>query len=169
MVSGLTLGKEAYKDSWQVMEKVKLKATELSHHFLQLTQEDADAYQGVLAAYRLAKETEEQETLRRAAIQKATKKAALIPLETLRSVEKLSEIAKAAVEQGNPNMLTDAAAAVEVARSAAKVASYNVLVNLPGIKDDSFVAETRKEVEVILGQVEVRFNEVEKTVKARLS
>jgi glutamate formiminotransferase/formiminotetrahydrofolate cyclodeaminase len=74
-----------------------------------------------------------------------------------------------AVQQGNPNTLTDAAAAVQAARTAAAVASYNVMVNLPGIKDETFVAQSKQEVEEILERVNVLFHKTEDQVRALLS
>ncbi|UCG11247.1 MAG: cyclodeaminase/cyclohydrolase family protein [Deltaproteobacteria bacterium] len=168
MVSELTLGRERLKHSWQSMEEVKQGAGTLSNRFLNLTQQDTEAYEGVIAALRLPKETEEQKAARHAATQEAMEKAANIPLETLRSAETLMEIAKVAVERGNPATITDAAAAAQVARTAAAVASYNVLVNLPDIEDEQFVAESRKEVGEILERVNAIARKTEECVIARL-
>ena len=153
MVSRLTLGKQKYRDAWQSMEKIQQDSEHLSDHFLWLVQEDTDAYNEVVAAVRLPKETEEQKTSRDEALQAASKRAAEIPLYTLRAAEKLVLVAKEAVERGNPNTFTDAGAAVQLARTAALVASYNVQINLPGIRDKKFVEDSKREVEETLFRI----------------
>ena len=96
------------------------------------------------------------------------KRAAVIPLETLRASEKVIFMAKEAVERGNPNTLTDGGAAGQIARATAAIASYNVRINLSGIEDKTFVTECNKEVEETLQRVEVLFAEMDEYVRARL-
>jgi formiminotetrahydrofolate cyclodeaminase len=168
MVSRLTLGKEKYRERWQGMETVQQNSEQLSNRFLWLVQEDTDAYNGVVAAIRLPRDTEEQRASRLEAIQQASKRAAEIPLETLRAADKLIRVAKEAVKQGNPNTFTDAGAAVQLARTAAAVAAYNVRVNLPDVRDEMFVAECQKEVEETLQRINRLFEEVDGYVNDQL-
>lgn len=169
MVSGLTMGREDFKDTQGPMQGIKQTAEELADHFLNLVQEDTDAYQQVIAALRLPKETEEQKASRQAAMQDAMKRAAAVPLETLRASERLIQIAKEAVDQGNPNAITDAGAAVHLARTAAAVAAYNVRINLSGIKDRTFLEESKKEVDKTLERLEILFAEVDGYVNSHLA
>jgi glutamate formiminotransferase/formiminotetrahydrofolate cyclodeaminase len=168
MVSRLTLGRQKYRDAWQSMEKVQQGSEHLSDHFLWLVQEDTDAYNEVLAAVKLPKETEEQKTSRNEALQAASKRAAEIPLYTLRAAEELVLVAKEAVERGNPNTFTDAGAAVQLARTAAIVASYNVQINLPGIRDKKFVEDSKREVEETLFRINSLSAEVNGYVNIQL-
>lgn len=169
MVSRLTLGKQKYRDAWQSMEAVQQSSEHLSDHFLGLVQEDTDAYNGVVAAVKLPKDTKEQKASRQEAIQVASKRAAEIPLDTLRAAEKLILVAKDAVERGNPNTITDAGAAVQLARTAAVVAACNVLINLPSIQEKNFVARCKEEVEETLQRVNSLFEEVAGHVNTQLS
>lgn len=168
MVSRLTLGREKYRDSWQSMEAVQMGSEHLSGQFLRLVQEDTEAYNAVVAAIRLPKDTEEQKASRAVAIQTASKRAAEIPLETLRAAEKLILLAKEAVDRGNPNTFTDAGAAVLLARTAAAVASYNVRINLPDIRDETFTTECENEVEETLHRISTLSEEVDGYVNDKL-
>ena len=168
MVSRLTLGKEKYSEVWQSMGAVQQAAGLMARHFLELVQRDSDSYQTVMAAINLPKETEEEKGARHKAIQEATKNAASIPLETLRTSEKLIDLTKEAVERGNPNTLTDAGAALQLARTAAVVAAYNVRINLPGLQDEEFVTACKEELEEALQRVETLFLEVEGYIEAKL-
>jgi formiminotetrahydrofolate cyclodeaminase len=154
MVARLTFGKERYRDGWATMEEVREAADELGRRFLDLVQEDTDAYQGVLASLRLPKTTEEEKASRQTAFQDALKRAASVPLETLRASERLAHLAKASVEKGNRSALTDAGAALHLAQAAAGIAAANVKVNIGDIVDDRFVKECMREVEARLRQVE---------------
>lgn len=153
MVAGLTLGKEPYRDRWATMEEVRQAADELGRHFLDLVQKDTDAYQGVLASLRLPKASNEEKASRQTALQDALKRAASVPLESLRASERLAHLAQASVEKGNPSALTDAGAALHLARAAAGIAAANVKVNVADIVDDRFVNECMREVEERLRRV----------------
>lgn len=168
MAAGFTVGREKFRDAWESMEQIKKGADVLAERFLLLVQEDTDAYQEVVAALQLPKETVQEKALRREAMQKAMKKASSVPLETLRFSEKLMHMATEVVEQGNPNTITDAGAAVHFAHTAAVVAAYNVRINLSGLKDGVFVEGCKGEVEEILGRVEGLWGEADRYVNAQL-
>jgi len=158
MVSRVTLGKESLKSAWEEMKRIGEEAEALAEHFLVLVDGDADAYQEVVAAGRLPRKTEEERKARLAAIQEALKKAAMVPLETLRAAEKMMHLAKPAIERGNPNAVTDAGAALHLARAAAAVAIANVRINLLAIEDEKFVEEYRREVSEIEQRVDLLFD-----------
>jgi formiminotetrahydrofolate cyclodeaminase len=168
MVARFTGGREKFRNAWEKMEGIKQGSDELAERFLALVQEDTDAYQEVIAALRLPKETEDDQKIRREVLQRAMRKASIVPLETLRASERLIQMAKDAVELGNPNTLTDAAAAVHLAHGAATVAAYNVRINLSSITDDAFVEGCRREVEEILVRIEALLAEADRYVNARL-
>lgn len=161
MVANLTVEREKYEQTWKSMEEVKKTAGNLSARFLELMQEDTDAYQKVTAAFQLPKETEEQKASRQTAIEEAMKRAATVPLETLKASERLVGIAREAVQGGNPNAITDAGAAVQLANATAVVASYNVRINLSRIKDEAFVTASEKELDEILKRLETLFADVD--------
>ena len=161
MVANLTVDREKYEQTWKSMEEVKKAAGDLSARFLELMQEDSDTYQKVITAFQLPTETDDQKTSRQAAIEEAMKKAAAVPLETLRASEELIRVARDAMRGGNPNAITDAAAAVQLANTTAVVASYNVQINISRIKDQAFVAKCEKEVTEILNRQEALISDMD--------
>jgi len=161
MVANLTVDREKYGQTRKSMEEVRMTAATLSTRFLALMQQDSDTYQKVMAAFELPRETDDQITSRQAAIEGAMKKAATVPLETLRASEELIRVARDAVRGGNPNAITDAAAAVQLANTTAVVASYNVQINISRIKDQAFVAKCEKEVAEILKRQEALLSDVD--------
>jgi formiminotetrahydrofolate cyclodeaminase len=168
MVARFTRGREEFRDVWERMEGIKRGSDEVAERFLALVQEDTDAYREVIAALQLPRDSEKEKAIRREAFQKAMKKASSVPLETLRVSERLIQMAKEAVEHGNPNTVTDAAAAVHLAHTAATIAAYNVRINLPRLRDDPFVKGCKGEVEEILERIEVLLIEADRYVNGHL-
>ena len=146
MVAHLTLGREKYRTVWAQMEELGRSAGDVLSRALELAERDAEAYDGVLSAFQLAKESEAEKNARRTSIEAAVKQAALVPLETLRTMSKLTHLVEEAIEKGNPNCLCDAAVAVQLIRTAAMGAAYNVRVNLSSIADEDFTSRTQSEM-----------------------
>ncbi|HYA43901.1 MAG TPA: cyclodeaminase/cyclohydrolase family protein, partial [Syntrophobacteraceae bacterium] len=125
MVAHLTLAKEKYRNVWAEMSELSRSAGDLVSRSLELAERDAEAYDGVVSAFGLARQDEAQKEARRENIEAAMMQAALVPMETLRTIETLLSPVEAAIEKGNPNCLCDAAVAVQLIRAAANGAAYN--------------------------------------------
>lgn len=166
MVARLTLGKEKYQGVWKEMERLRATADALSSRLLELVEEDSAAYNKVVAAFRIPKEAKKA---REEAIQSAFKEAASVPMETLRAVAGLVDLVKTALNQGNPNCLTDAGVSAQLVRAAANGAAYNVRINLPGIKDENFKAKLASETSQLLARIEASLTDVEKFLMDRLT
>lgn len=146
MVANLTIGKKNYEGVEEEMKAIAERAAMIRLKFVADIDRDSDAFNEVMAAFKLPKATEEETEARKAAIQQATKKASLVPLEVARDAFGLMESITAVVEKGNKNAVTDGAVAAMMARTAVLSALYNVKINLGSIKDQSFVDEVSKEV-----------------------
>jgi formiminotetrahydrofolate cyclodeaminase len=126
---------------------------------------DAQAYQEVLAAFKLPKNTDGEKKQRLHTIQQAFKTAATVPLGVARETLKIMDLASRAITAGNPNAVTDGAVAVLAARTAALAAAYNVKINLSAIKDTQFVDELVREIEELESQVIKKEKEILAQVK----
>jgi len=165
MVGRLTLGKDKYRGAWNAMERLRDEADFLSSRLLKLVEEDSAAYNTVLEAFRSPKD---KGTLREDAIQSAFKEAASVPMETLRAAAGLVDLVKTALDQGNPNCLTDAGVSLQLVGGAANGAAYNVRVNLLSIKDLDFKTKLAAESSSLLDRIEGSVKEAEKLLKDRL-
>ena len=108
MVSGLTVGRKKYVAVEEEMKELGLRANALVRRLKALKDEDAAAYTLVSNAYKLPKDTPEQETARTAAIQAGLMKAAEVPLETARWCAEVAELAAICAVKGNTNAASDA-------------------------------------------------------------
>ena len=165
MVARLTLGKEKYRGAWEEMERLRDEADSLSSRLMDLVEEDSAAYTKVMAAFRIPKE---QHSAREDAVQSAFKEAASVPMETLRVTAELLDLVKSALNQGNPNCLTDAGVAAQLMRAAANGAAYNVRINLAGIKDPDFRSRLSTETSRLLERIEDSVRDTERAFRERL-
>lgn len=143
MVANLTVGREKYKESWDAMAGARDRSEPMRKRFVELMNEDTEAFNAYMAAMKLPKETDEEKAARRSAMEKASKGATKVPLETLELCVSLAETAHTAMLNGNPNAASDAGVAALYAQAAGKAAALNVRINLPSIKDETFAAEVR--------------------------
>ena len=156
MVANLTLGKEKYAAVEGDMKEVAAKAGALKDDFLALIDEDSNAFNKIMAAFKLPKDTDEAKKARSAAIQDATKGAALVPFKVGQKANELFALAEEVITKGNQNAITDGAVAAMNARAAVRGAFLNVKINLGSIKDGLFVEELQKKMAEIENEVDAR-------------
>ena len=135
MVAGLTIGRKKYAAVESEMKEMALRAAHLVRRLAELKNEDAAAYTLVSDAYKLPKESSEQQTARAAAIQAALVKAAEVPLETARWCAEVATLAATCAEKGNTNAASDAGVAALLAEAACRGAAYNVRINVSAMPD----------------------------------
>ena len=136
MVARLTLAKEKWEEGHDAAKaSIELSEPALEEAIL-LAISDSEAFQSVMSAYRLPKETKDEKKQRSEEIRNATIGAALAPLNTASSAQKLLSNLEKQSAACNPNALTDLASASEMALSAAKIASLNVRINLEYIEGE---------------------------------
>jgi formiminotetrahydrofolate cyclodeaminase len=168
MVGRLTIGRAKYQEVWAEMEQMQSAADRLALKLLDLVDKDIAAYDGVITALKMPKQTEEHRSSRQEAVQEATKQAALVPMETVRLLAELTGLVEKAFFKGNPNCLTDAGVAAVLIRAAAQSAAYNVQVNLSGIDDEGFVRKIESELQKALKEILAPIDRLNKMVGDRL-
>jgi formiminotetrahydrofolate cyclodeaminase len=148
MVARYTSG-ERYAAHAGPIAAVIAESDELRARALQLAADDATAFTAVTDAYRLPRADDEQKAVRSRAIAAALEVAARPPADVITVAERITTLAEALLPIGNPNVITDVAAAAEAARAAATTARVNVEINLGGIKDEQVRAELTTAVRVV--------------------
>jgi glutamate formiminotransferase / formiminotetrahydrofolate cyclodeaminase len=137
MCARLTLGKKKYAGVEADMQAVLDEAESLRQELTRAVQEDAEAFEAVLAAFRLPRDTKKQEAARMKAIEAATLQAARVPLENAVRALRVMELAARAAETGNLNAISDAASGAALAQAALTIAGYNVRINLLDLQKKS--------------------------------
>lgn len=160
MVANLTIGKKGYEATEEQMKGIAKDAAEYRNKLIKDIDRDSDAYNDVLAAFRLPKGSEQEENIRKQAIQDAFKNASLVPLAVAKNAFKIIDLADWVVKHGNKNAVTDGAVAVMMARTSVLSALYNVKINLASIKDKDFVERIRKDVTGLESEIENKEREI---------
>ncbi|MEF8848358.1 MAG: cyclodeaminase/cyclohydrolase family protein [Candidatus Thermoplasmatota archaeon] len=168
MVCNLTLGKEKYQDAQEDIKKALENSEKLREEITQLIDEDTNAFNDVIKAFKMPKETEEEKKLRKKAIQKGYKKAAEIPLKTAEKCEKILDIAEIVANKGNQNSITDAAVSALVAKAAVSSALLNVKINLSSIKDKNYVEKISQKIQTLEEKSTVKKDKIMKKVEEKI-
>ena len=146
MVCNLTLGKEQYVNVKSEILEIKTKMESNLKRLTALIDEDANAFNDVMSAFKLPKSTEEEKTIRSNAIQEGYKKAINIPMETAKLSLQCLGLMSTLVLKGNQNAVTDAGTGALVALSAVRGAIYNIKINLTSVKDQDYVKKMKNEI-----------------------
>jgi methenyltetrahydrofolate cyclohydrolase len=135
MVCNLTIGKPKFAEHEAVMREALAEAERLRGEALQLAEDDAEAFSGVVAAYKLPKSSDAEKAARTAAIQAGLVEAAAVPLAVARVSAEVIKLSGRILEGSNPNVISDVAVAASAAKSALESAALNVDINVVAIKD----------------------------------
>ena len=151
MVANLSSHKPGWDDRWDEFAKWAERGMEIQEELLHLVDEDTEAFNRIMAAFGMPKKTDEEKALRSEAIQQATLFATEVPLETMKTSERVFELCRQMVAEGNPNSVSDAGVGALAARAAVLGAGMNVKINAASLKDrakaDALIAEADKLIE----------------------
>ena len=144
MVANLSAHKRGWDDRWEEFSDWAEKGMAYQNTLLDLVDEDTNAFNKIMEAFRLPKDTEADKAKRHTAIQEATQYAILTPLKVMETAYSSMEVMKAMAELGNPNSVTDAGVGALCARTAVIGAFLNVKINCGDCQDKVFVADILK-------------------------
>ncbi|MCH5242594.1 MAG: cyclodeaminase/cyclohydrolase family protein [Muribaculaceae bacterium] len=156
MVTALTIGRKKYIDVEQEMLAYAPQMELARRKFLDFIDEDAEAYQMVFDAFKLPKESEEEQKIRHDMIQKTTLHAAMIPLRVAETAVGIMDAIFQIGSKGNRNAVTDACVAMMCARTAAWGAILNVRINLAGLDDKEKVNELENRCMALHDEAQVK-------------
>jgi formiminotetrahydrofolate cyclodeaminase len=139
MVARMPRTRHGTEEDRQALDGVLHAVERLAEHAMDLVDEDAEAYEAVIAAYRHPKATEDERATRKQAIEAALRGAAEVPLEVMRACRAGLGAALEAARAGNPSASSDVGVAVELLGAALRGAALNVRVNLASISEQGYV------------------------------
>jgi formiminotetrahydrofolate cyclodeaminase len=168
MVCQLTIGKKKYGEVEAEMKGILAQAEALRTRFTSLVDEDTAAFNKVMEAYGLPKDSEAQKALRTAAIREATKEATQVPLEVMKHCIDGLALAGNVAAKGNVNSVSDAGVGALMLHAACESAALNVRINLKGLTDNEFVGWKADELDSLLKTGRMMLEEVQTVVSSRL-
>ena len=150
MVCRLSIGRKGLESFESELEEILDSARSLSKSLLKRVDLDTEAFNGVMAGFKMPKETNDEKAARREAIQAAYKEAVQSPLGIASECLTVLRLAENLVGKSNPNTLSDLGVASQQAYAGLEGAIMNVNINLPSIKDEYFVNAITSETSTFL-------------------
>jgi len=140
MVANLSGHKPGWDDQWEYFSKWAEKGQKYKNDLLFLVDEDTNAFNKIIAGFRMPKSNESGIAARKKAIEDATKYATEIPFKVMETAYQSMEVMKEMAEKGLQNSLSDAGVGALCARTAVIGAYFNVRINAKDIKDKEYAA-----------------------------
>ena len=157
----LTLVKKKYEKIKKEFQNIEKETEAICQKLYILIDEDTQAYNAVMSAFKMPKSSNDEKKTRHEQIQASTKRATEVPMETLRSSAHLSKFIATIIDKGNPNCVSDAGVSAQLIRSCALGAAYNVRINLKSLSDTDFRDSMKEETEKLLVNVMEKVQVVE--------
>ncbi len=167
MVARLTIGKKKYAAVEAQMNEILNQVERLRCELTAAVDEDSAAFKGVMAAFKLPKDTPEQEKVRAEVIEKATLYAAQVPLTVAQKSVSVMALAERVVALGNLNAISDGASASAMAHAALTSAGYNVRINLMGLADKTAGDTLHSRLHTLEGKAVKLEKSVQKSIRER--
>src|SRR5437016_446621 len=168
MVANLSAGKRGWDDKLEYFSDWAVKAQQLKDELLSLVDEDTAAFNKVMDAFALPKESAEEKAARSAAIEQATKHAAEIPFKAMETAFKSYQLLSEMADKGNPASISDVGVGALATRACIEGAAMNVRINLAGLKDEKLKSAFVEKVRKISADSEARFKEINCVVEKKL-
>jgi len=150
MVANLSANKRGWDDKWEFYSKWGEKSLNFQNTLVNLVDEDTKAFNKIMSAVSLPKDTGEEKLNRSNALESATKNAIEVPFKIMETSFACLESIKCMTELGNPNSISDAGVAALCIRTAVMGAFLNVKINCKDLKDKKFVSSILKKGKVIV-------------------
>jgi glutamate formiminotransferase/formiminotetrahydrofolate cyclodeaminase len=135
MVANLTVGKKGFDPVAPEMKALAVAAQEHKDFLLAAVDQDTQAFEALMTAYRLPATTDSERELKAKAVAEGVRGATAVPSSVLERMLPVLALCRAAAERGNPNARSDAGVAAAAARAAARGAYWNVLINLKSLAE----------------------------------
>lgn len=168
MVANLSAHKRGWDERWKFFSDWAAKGQAIQKRLQDLVDEDTHAFNAIMAAVRMPKNSDDEKAARKLAMAEATKGAIQVPFEVMKAGLDIFEVAEAMVKDGNPNSISDAGVAALCARAAVRGAYMNVVINCKDLKDEAFTSHHLAEGQAMVDEADAREAAVVKAVHAAL-
>ncbi len=168
MVANLSAGKRGWDDKVGYFSGWAVQAQQLKDELLFLVDEDTAAFNKVMDAFALPKDSVEEKAARSAAIQTANKYAAEIPLRVMETAAKSYQILRTMADEGNPASISDVGVGLLATRACIEGAAMNVRINLGSLKDEKVKSVFREKLQRFSAESDSEFRLIDQVVQRKL-
>jgi methenyltetrahydrofolate cyclohydrolase len=164
MMAGLTEGREKFSAQDHQVREIHSKLTHARRTLFSLVREDSDAFESLLHALKLPRQTDEETAVRAEAIQKSLRIATETPVRTAREAFEVLRCLSILIWIGNPNARTDVAVGAQLAHACLRGAYFNVLANIPALKDKPYAENCRAETSELARKAQGIMQQIESLI-----
>jgi glutamate formiminotransferase/formiminotetrahydrofolate cyclodeaminase len=168
MVANLSAGKRGWDDRLLFFSDWAVKGQALKDELLFLVDEDTAAFNEVMAAFGLPKDSGEEKAARTAAIQSANEYAAEIPLKVMETASRSYDLLAEMAAKGNPASISDVGVGLLATRACVEGAAMNVRINLSGLKDEKVKSRLGDRMNELRTESEKRYQAAQAIVESKL-
>jgi glutamate formiminotransferase/formiminotetrahydrofolate cyclodeaminase len=168
MVANLSAGKRGWDEKLPMFSEWAVKAQQLKDGLLFLVDEDTAAFNKVMDAFGLPKDSPQDKAARSVAIQAANKYAAEIPLRVMQTAAKSYPLLAEMAANGNPASVSDVGVGLLAVRACVEGAAMNVRINLGGLKDEAFKAQLQQSMQTIRSESDAEFERIRAIVDSKI-
>lgn len=168
MVADLTLGNDKYANGWSIAESVSVVATPLLDEGLKLAQLDSEAFDAVVAGFKMPKTTDEEKSIRREEIRNSMVGAAKVPYDTACYALDLMKLLPDLATYGNENAVSDVGVSGLLASAALKGAIFNIEINLNSLPE-TYGVEMRNHLPTLSNEGKIYSRQCMEAVRKILS
>jgi glutamate formiminotransferase/formiminotetrahydrofolate cyclodeaminase len=168
MVANLSSHKRGWDKRWEEFSDWAEKGKELQGELVRLVDEDTNAFNSLLAAFKLPSKSDKEKKEKQKAVEEATKNAILVPFKVMETSYKAFELLKAMVETGNPNSVSDAGVGAIAIRGAIMGSYLNVKINSGDLKDQKFKKDILKKCEILVEKTKEKEQEILSIVNGKI-
>jgi len=168
MVANLSASKRGWDDKLEYFSNWAVKAQSLKDELLALVDEDTNAFNKVMDAFALPKNSPEEKAARAEAIEEATKHAAEVPLRVMKTAATSYALLSEMANNGNPASVSDVGVGALATRACIKGAAMNVRINLGQLKDKKFRSRLQNRVQKVSADSEALFKKIIRMVERKL-
>ena len=166
MVANLTMGLKKWDPIYLEMCRIAENCQYIKFNMQKLIDLDTNAFNELMLCYRMPKNNKININNRKNAIDAALKNATEIPFEILNNSLSIIKLGEDVLKLGNPNALSDAGVAIELAYAGSFSAYYNILINLKDVDDKIYIKETKEKSKIIIKKIQkIHLNAHEKINK----
>lgn len=168
MVCNLTIGKKKYAEVEEEIKDISFQLESFKDKFFQLAGDDNAAFDKVMEAFKLPKETEQDKKIRSEKIENATLHAASIPSQVITVCSNVVPLIQTVANKGNQNSLSDAGVAASLLYTASQGAYLNVLINCSSLPNNQQAAELLKKSEGLFNEIQESCDDTIAIITAKL-
>ena len=170
MVANLSANKPGWEDKLDYFSALAEKGQNVKKELLFLVDEDTRAFNAIIDAIRMPKDSEIEKQNRKEAIEKASQYAAEIPFRVMQTATQAIPLIESMIDSGNAASITDAGVGALCLHTAIQGAFMNVCINLKDLTDKEFASQLGSESKnlneesskKLLELVEVVYQRIEK-------